>query len=135
MVDSETNIDKSFSEIYGAQIDDMTMAVSMRLHPFAFTWDGKLYDQSTGKMKAAPDGQYQYQIVATNYNDGNKKVQTMNLPVRVDNAAPTINHATYKNGKLAVSYNDVGAGFTKMSAMATKVGKRHLVSVSETMAI
>lgn len=124
VVDSETNIDKSFSEIYGAQIDDMTMAVSMRLHPFAFTWDGKLYDQSTGKMKAAPDGQYQYQIVATNYNDGNKKVQTMNLPVRVDNAAPTINHATYKNGKLAVSYNDVGAGFTKMSAMATKVGKK-----------
>ncbi|KRK86450.1 S8 family serine peptidase [Lentilactobacillus sunkii] len=123
-VDSETNIDKSFSELSGALVDDMTMAVSMRLHPYAFTWDGKAYDQTTGKMKAVPDGQYQYQIMSTNYNDGSKKVQTMDLPVKVDNVAPKIDKTNYKNGRLTVSYSDVGAGFTKYSALATRFGKK-----------
>lgn len=83
----------------------------------SFGWDGKLYDSKTGKMIAAPDGNYTYRFVATLYNDGEKKVQTNDTPVIIDTTAPVLTDVEYNgsNHTLTGKYSDKGAGFTDYS--------------------
>ena len=82
-----------------------------------FDWDGKLYDAKTGKMVAAPDGNYTYRFVATLYNDGPQKVQTNDTPVIIDTTAPVLSDVHYnrRSHTITGSYADKGAGFTDYS--------------------
>lgn len=123
-IDQETNTQKSFQENGAAYVDDLTLSPSMRLNPLALNWNGMAYDQSTGRMKVVPDGQYHYVLKTTNYNDGAEKKQSYSLPVKVDTVAPAITQANYRNGRLSGSYSDVGAGFTELSTLAVKIGQK-----------
>lgn len=82
-----------------------------------FDWDGKLYDAKTGKMVAAPDGNYTYRFIATLYNDGPQKVQTNDTPVIIDTTAPVLSDVHYnrRSHTITGSYADKGAGFTDYS--------------------
>lgn len=82
-----------------------------------FDWDGKLYDAKTGKMVAAPDGNYTYRFIATLYNDGPQKVQTNDTPVIIDTTAPVLSDVHYnrRSNTITGSYADKGAGFTDYS--------------------
>lgn len=124
VIDQETNTDKSIHDLGSDANNDLALSVSMRPNPTALTWNGQAYDRATGKMKVVPDGRYQYRIETTNFNDGADKVQDWTLPVQVDTKAPKIVKATYHRGRLTVGYRDSGVGFTKLSAMAVKVGKK-----------
>ncbi|KRM43999.1 S8 family serine peptidase [Lentilactobacillus parafarraginis] len=124
VIDQETNTDKSIHDLGSDANNDLALSVSMRPNPTALTWNGQAYDQATGKMKVVPDGRYQYRIETTNFNNGADKVQDWTLPVQVDTKAPKIVKATYHCGRLTVGYRDSGVGFTKLSAMAVKVGKK-----------
>ncbi|KRL11468.1 Lactocepin [Lentilactobacillus otakiensis DSM 19908 = JCM 15040] len=121
-IDTETNTQKSIQENGNGFVNDLSISPSMRLNPKAMNWNGMAYDQSTGRMKVVPDGQYHYVINTTNYNDGAKKQQSFSLPFKVDTIAPKITKTAYKKGNLAVSYSDVGAGFTSISSLAVKIG-------------
>lgn len=121
-VDQENDTDKSYYQDGNSWNQDLTLSPTMRLDPSKFKWDGTHYDQSTGKEKVVPDGQYTYRIVTTNYNDGSQKQQNFDLPVKVDDAAPTIDNTNYQNGTLTVKYNDKGAGFTTNSDAVVKIG-------------
>ena len=52
-----------------------------------YTWDGTLYDQSTGKYKNVKDGQYYIRLTAKGYTDDAKE-QTIDMPVKVDTVNP-----------------------------------------------
>ncbi|NRN92301.1 S8 family serine peptidase [Lactobacillus helveticus] len=82
-----------------------------------FDWDGKLYDAKTGKMVAAPDGNYTYRFIATLYNDGPQKVQTNDTPVIIDTTAPVLSDVHYNRRSHIItgSYADKGAGLTDYS--------------------
>ncbi len=120
-IDQENNTQKSIQELTTGYTDDLSISPSMRLNPKALDWNGMAYDQSTGKMRVVPDGQYHYVLKTTNYNDGTDQDQTTSLPVKVDTVAPKINQAVYHYGLLTVRYSDVGAGFTNISALAVKL--------------
>lgn len=92
----------------------------------AFTWDGKLYDTKTGKMIAAPDGNYTYRFVATLVNDGPQKVQTNDTPVIIDTTAPVVNDVHYnrRTHTLSGNYVDGGAGFTNYSYATVTVNDK-----------
>ena len=123
-IDQENNTQKSIQELTTGYTDDLSISPSMRLNPKALDWNGMAYDQSTGKMRVVPDGQYHYVLKTTNYNDGTDQDQTTSLPVKVDTVAPKINQAVYHYGLLTVRYSDVGAGFTNISALAVKIASK-----------
>ena len=52
-------------------------------------WDGKLYNQSTGKYETAADGQY-YLRFTTKIDMADAKPQTLYMPVKIDSVAPTM---------------------------------------------
>ncbi len=124
-VDQENNTTKSYEQngnFYNNQ--DLGLSIDMRLDADAFTWDGTLYDQATGKFITAPDGQYTYRIVTEQYNQGDDQTQNFDLPVAVDTAAPTINHLSYQDGVVAFDYSDQGTGFTQYSDGILTIGKQ-----------
>lgn len=57
---------------------------------FSGTWDGQVYDPSTGKLKNIEDGQYYIRVGATLYSK-NQKPQYIYMPVKVDTKKPEIN--------------------------------------------
>lgn len=53
------------------------------------TWDGKVFNSSTGKYETAPEGEYIYRITAA--ADGlDSKDQVLDLPIKLDVTAPEI---------------------------------------------
>ncbi|WP_283679897.1 S8 family serine peptidase [Lentilactobacillus sp. Marseille-Q4993] len=123
VVNKETNLAKSYYQDGNSWNQYLTLSPSMRLDPTKFKWDGTVYDQSKGKYTVAKDGQYSYRFVTTNYNDGSKKVQNYDLPVKVDNTKPEFD-ASFSGDTLTVKYSDTGAGFSADSnAIATIGGK------------
>nr|WP_274600944.1 S8 family serine peptidase [Clostridium yunnanense] len=63
------------------------------------SWDGKLYDATTGERKAVTDGQYYLNIKAVVDFDG-AKPQDYKVPIKVDTTAPVITLASAKqNGE------------------------------------
>lgn len=131
VVNQETNTDKSYYQDGSDYNNDLTLSPSMRLDPTKFKWDGTVYDQSTGNNKVVPDGQYTYRIVTTNVNSGSNQQQNFDLPVKVDDTAPTIDSATYNGGTLTVSYHDSGVGFSADSDLVLGInGAESGVSLS-----
>lgn len=53
------------------------------------SFNGKVYDSTTGLEKTLPDGQYQYRITAVADTDTHVE-QTLDLPVKIDTVAPEI---------------------------------------------
>lgn len=53
------------------------------------TFSGKAYDTTTGRFEVVPDGNYTYKVTATPDTDDPKE-QTMELPIKVDTAAPEV---------------------------------------------
>ncbi|GEP24915.1 S8 family serine peptidase [Lentilactobacillus diolivorans] len=121
IIDQENNTDKSFYQDGNTWDQDLTLSPTMRNDPSKFKWDGTAYDQSTGENKVVPDGRYTYQMMTTNYNDGSQKQQSFDLPVTVDNIAPTIDDTKYQNGTLMVGYSDKGVGFTSQSNIVLSI--------------
>lgn len=77
-------------------------------------WDGTIYDASTGSYKKQADGQYYYRIIATADLEGAKD-QVVDMPVKIDTAAPTLKLASTKanpDGTYHVAWtgNDAGSG-------------------------
>ena len=122
VLDKENNTTKSYLQNGNSYNSDLGLSTDMRLDPNAFTWDGKVYDQATGKYVTAPDGKYTYRLVTEQYNTGAQQNQDFDLPVTVDTVAPTLTGLSYQNGRVTVNYNDQGAGFTKFSDIALKIG-------------
>lgn len=54
------------------------------------SWDGTLYDSSTGKYIKAEDGQYTVRVTTKVALEGARE-QTLDLPVKIDTQAPTVN--------------------------------------------
>lgn len=107
-------IEKSYSSDGDSATVDFGYAAS---NSDAFEWDGKLYDKKTGKMVAAPDGNYTYRFVATLVNDGPHKVQTNDTPVVIDTTAPVLSNLNYDPATFTLkgNYEDTGSGFTDYS--------------------
>ena len=61
-------------------------------------WKGTIYDETTGKMVTAPDGQYYYKITSKVDID-NAKEQTIYMPLKVDTVAPEITEVSAKTDK------------------------------------
>ncbi|KMY79622.1 S8 family serine peptidase [Leuconostoc mesenteroides] len=120
VLDKENNTTKSY--LKSSHNSDLGLSTDMRLDADAFTWDGRIYDQQTGKYITAPDGRYTYRIVTEQYNDGAEQEQNFDLPVAVDTVAPTLTGLTYAKGQLTASYNDQGAGFSQFSDAVLKIG-------------
>lgn len=120
-LDKENNTNKSYLQNGSNFNEDLGLSIDMRLDPDAFVWDGKLYDQATGKYVTAPDGQYTYRIVTEQYNSGAEQDQDYDLPVVVDTAAPTLSGLSYINGRVSATYRDAGVGFTKYSQAVLKI--------------
>lgn len=120
VLDKENNTTKSY--LNSSYNSDLGLSTDMRLDADAFTWDGRIYDQQTGKYITAPDGRYTYRIVTEQYNDGAEQEQNFDLPVAVDTVAPTLTGLTYAKGQLTASYNDQGAGFSQFSDAVLKIG-------------
>ena len=53
------------------------------------TWDGTIYNTSTGKYETAPEGEYIYRI-SSSVDPSNNKEQVIDLPVKLDLTAPTV---------------------------------------------
>ncbi|OXT06172.1 S8 family serine peptidase, partial [Lacticaseibacillus rhamnosus] len=68
VLDKENNTTKSYLQNGNSYNSDLGLSTDMRLDPNAFTWDGKVYDQATGKYVTAPDGKYTYRLVTEQYN-------------------------------------------------------------------
>ena len=122
VLDKENNTTKSYLQDGSSHNSDLGLSTDMRLDADAFTWDGRIYDQQTGKYITAPDGRYTYRIVTEQYNDGAEQEQNFDLPVAVDTVAPTLTGLTYAKGQLTASYNDQGAGFSQFSDAVLKIG-------------
>lgn len=122
VLDKENNTTKSYLQNGSSYNSDLGLSTDMRLDTDAFTWDGRIYDQQTGKYITAPDGRYTYRIVTEQYNDGAEQEQNFDLPVAVDTVAPTLTGLTYAKGQLTASYNDQGAGFSQFSDAVLKIG-------------
>ncbi|KZT99271.1 hypothetical protein Nizo2259_0273 [Lactiplantibacillus plantarum] len=122
VLDKENNTTKSYLNDGSSHNSDLGLSTDMRLDADAFTWDGRIYDQQTGKYITAPDGRYTYRIVTEQYNDGAEQEQNFDLPVAVDTVAPTLTGLTYAKGQLTASYNDQGAGFSQFSDAVLKIG-------------
>ncbi|KAF0500644.1 S8 family serine peptidase [Pediococcus pentosaceus] len=122
VLDKENNTTKSYLQDGSSHNSDLGLSTDMRLDADAFTWDGRIYDQQTGKYITAPDGRYTYRIVTEQYNDGAEQEQNFDLPVSVDTVAPTLTGLTYAKGQLTASYNDRGAGFSQFSDAVLKIG-------------
>ncbi|WP_273725689.1 S8 family serine peptidase [Leuconostoc mesenteroides] len=120
VLDKENNTTKSY--LNSSYNSDLGLSTDMRLDADAFTWDGRIYDQQTGKYITAPDGRYTYRIVTEQYNDGAEQEQNFDLPVAVDTVAPTLTGLTYAKGQLTASYNDQGAEFSQFSDAVLKIG-------------
>ncbi len=120
-VDQETDTDKSLSGTAFSGNNDLSLSFSMRFNPKAFTWDGMVYDPTTGNEKVVPDGQYDYRLVTTSYNQGKDQVQNYNYPVMIDTQKPTASKVVYKNGVLSGKFADNGVGFSKISEGILKV--------------
>ena len=120
VLDKENNTTKSY--LNSSHNSDLGLSTDMRLDADAFTWDGRIYDQQTGKYITAPDGRYTYRIVTEQYNDGAEQEQNFDLPVAVDTVAPTLTVLTYAKGQLTASYNDQGAEFSQFSDAVLKIG-------------
>ncbi|WP_273710259.1 S8 family serine peptidase [Leuconostoc mesenteroides] len=120
VLDKENNTTKSY--LNSSHNSDLGLSTDMRLDADAFTWDGRIYDQQTGKYITAPDGRYTYRIVTEQYNDGAEQEQNFDLPVAVDTVAPTLTGLTYAKGQLTASYNDQGAEFSQFSDAVLKIG-------------
>ncbi|WP_273753181.1 S8 family serine peptidase, partial [Leuconostoc mesenteroides] len=120
VLDKENNTTKSY--LKSSHNSDLGLSTDMRLDADAFTWDGRIYDQQTGKYITAPDGRYTYRIVTEQYNDGAEQEQNFDLPVAVDTVAPTLTGLTYAKGQLTASYNDQGAEFSQFSDAVLKIG-------------
>lgn len=56
----------------------------------AASWDGTIYDESTGTYKSVDDGQYSIRVTSSLPLEGSKE-QILDLPVKVDTKAPEIN--------------------------------------------
>lgn len=123
-VADEQGLDKSFYNSGNNQ--DITLSVSMRNDRDTLDWDGKLYNDQTGQMETAPDGQYTYRYIATLYNEGDKQVQTADYPVVIDTTAPVISNLAYDETThtLSFDYQDQGAGFTDYSYAIVKVNNQ-----------
>ena len=52
-----------------------------------YTWDGTIYDQSTGKYKNVKDGQYYIRLTSKGYTEDAKE-QTIDMPIKVDTVDP-----------------------------------------------
>ncbi|MDE3316632.1 S8 family serine peptidase [Lacticaseibacillus zeae] len=124
ILDKENNTSKSYLQNGNSFNSDLGLSTDMRLDPNAFTWDGKVYDQATGKYVTAPDGKYTYRLVTEQYNTGAQQNQDYDLPVTVDTVAPTLTGLSYQDGRVSVHYDDQGAGFTKFSDLALKIGNK-----------
>lgn len=128
-VDQETNTTRSFHEDGAAYNNDLTLSDSLRLDPQKFTWDGKVFNQTTGKMTPVVDGRYTYQFKTTNFNAGRHRVQFFDLPVKVDMIAPKILKTSYHNGVVSAAYTDSGAGFGPYSALRLSINHASPVGV------
>ncbi|MCG0755437.1 LPXTG cell wall anchor domain-containing protein [Lactiplantibacillus plantarum] len=124
ILDKENNTTKSYLQNGNSFNSDLGFSTDMRLDPNAFTWDGKIYDQATGKYVTAPDGKYTYRLVTEQYNTGTQQNQDYDLPVTVDTVAPTLTGLSYQDGRVTVHYDDQGDGFTKFSDLALKIGNK-----------
>ncbi len=124
VVDQENNTNKSYYQNGNNYNNDLSMSPSMRINPDRFKWDGMFYDQSTGTNKVAPDGQYTYRIVTTDYNNGSRTQQNFDLPIKVDTSSPKLGHITYQNGTVRGSYCDSGVGFSPESSLVLKIDDR-----------
>ncbi|GEP24457.1 S8 family serine peptidase [Lentilactobacillus diolivorans] len=132
IIDQETNTDRSIGD--NTNNLDLSTSYSMRRDPNAFEWDGTYTNTKTGRTQVAPNGQYHYQLITTNYNDGAAKVQTTTYPVRVDDQAPTVKAVKYsvKKGTLSGKFSDHGAGFVPISRGVLKVaGSQYGVSLTK----
>lgn len=65
-------------------------------HENIMTWDGKVYDKSSGEYVNAEDGQYYIQLKAKIADGFNEQVVTM--PVKIDTKAPVINNSLVSKG-------------------------------------
>ena len=124
VLDKENNTSKSYLQNGNDFNSDLGLSTDMRLDPNAFTWDGKVYDQATGKYVTAPDGKYTYRLVTEQYNTGSQQNQDYDLPVAVDTVAPTLSGLSYQDGRVSFHYDDQGTGFTKFSDVALKIGNK-----------
>ncbi|WP_137646050.1 S8 family serine peptidase, partial [Lactiplantibacillus plajomi] len=124
ILDKENNLNKSYASDGNSYNNDLGLSIDMRLNTSALTWDGTIYDQATGKMVTAPDGNYTYRIVSTQYNDGSNKTQNYDMPVNIDTQKPTITNLKYTNGTLTANYNDVGVGFSEYSNAVLTIGNQ-----------
>ncbi|CAM3261486.1 S8 family serine peptidase [Lactiplantibacillus plajomi] len=124
VLDKENNLNKSYYQDGSSYNNDLGLSIDMRLNTSALTWDGTVYDQATGKMVTAPDGNYTYRLVSTQYNDGSDSVQDYDLPVSVDTTKPTVTGLSYQDGTVTAAYADTGVGFTQYSNAVLTIGDR-----------
>lgn len=126
VLDHETNLDASGVNATASGLGYSTLDQSYEMaydHPEALTWDGTLYDQTTGKYVAAADGKYTYRIIGTLNYAGDDQTQTKDFGLTVDTKAPTFTpQFDAANDTIAFSYQDQGIGFTDDSLLIYTIG-------------
>ncbi|MGL4731870.1 MAG: S8 family serine peptidase [Clostridium sp.] len=62
------------------------------------TWDGTVFDKSTGKYEKVKDGQYTYRVKAKiDFKDAQEQI--IDMPVKVDTVGPNVEVTKYENLK------------------------------------
>ncbi len=120
VVDNETDIDASGLNSMAADnnsFSDLASSYSMLYHSDALKWDGQVYDQKTGKLVAAADGEYTYRITGTLNYEGEHQQQTQDFKITVDTQAPSLTGASYdaSTNTVAFNYADDNSAFTVYS--------------------
>ena len=84
-------------------------------------WNGTIYDETTGKMVTAQDGQYYYKITSKVDID-NAKEQTIYMPLKVDTKAPEITGVSAKtdNGVCTLTWKATEAGDLNVASGLSK---------------
>lgn len=91
IVDSKNNVVRQIAQ-------DFDMAKSCDKTKYAidsaWTWDGTLYNASTGKYEPASDGKYNIRI-SNKLDYPNATEKTFEMPVKIDTAAPNVTDVSY----------------------------------------
>ena len=91
VVDKDGNVIRDLSKdpyVRKNTIEDYISGISGTL-VYSATWDGTVYNKSTGKYEKVKDGKY-YIRVTNSVELENAKEQTLDMPIKVDTVAPTV---------------------------------------------
>lgn len=95
VLDSSKNVIRVLSDEHNIRKNILEDELAKSVYVYGTTdtqgkWDGTLYNNTSGKYEAAPEGQY-YIRIRTKTDIADSVEQTVDMPVKVDATAPEVN--------------------------------------------